>query len=88
MLGTLPRVLVGSGPQAVALDSATHTAYVANQNDNTLSVINTRICNARKTTGCGHTLATVAAGTGRWPWPWTRPPTLSTWRTCSATRSR
>ena len=55
---------MGSGPQAVALDSATHTAYVANQNDSTLSVINTRICNARNTTGCGHTLATVAAGNG------------------------
>ena len=63
-LGTLPRVLVGSGPQAVALDSATHTAYVANQGDSTLSVINTRICNARRTSGCVHTLATVAAGNG------------------------
>jgi len=63
-LGTLPRVLVGNNPQAVALDSATHTAYVANQGDNTLSVINTRICNARRTSGCEHPPASVAAGNG------------------------
>ena len=63
-IGTLPRVLVGGGPFAVALDSVTHTAYVANQSDNDLSVINTRSCNARDTAGCGHVPVTVAAGNG------------------------
>lgn len=64
MIGPLPRVLVGSNPQAVALDSVTHTAYVANQNDNDLSMINTRRCNARHTTDCGQVPVAVAAGDG------------------------
>jgi YVTN family beta-propeller protein len=63
-IGPLPRVLVGSGPQAVVLDSVTHTAYVANENDNDLSVINTRSCNARDTAGCAQVPVTVAAGKG------------------------
>ena len=63
-LGLLPRVLVGSGPQQVALDTATHTAYVADQNDDALSVINTSSCNALNIRGCGQVPATVAAGNG------------------------
>ena len=63
-IGPLPRMLVGGGPFAVALDSVTHTAYVANQSANDLSVINTRSCNARDTAGCGQVPVTVAAGNG------------------------
>jgi YVTN family beta-propeller protein len=39
----------------VAVDQATHTAYVGNTTDNTVSVINTATCNATVTTGCGQT---------------------------------
>jgi len=45
-------VVVGNGPFAVAVDQATHTAYVVNQYDGTVSVINTATCNALVTTTC------------------------------------
>jgi YVTN family beta-propeller protein len=63
-LGTLPRVSVGNTPQDAVFDPATHTVYVANQNAGTLSVVDARHCNARDTTGCDQTPATVAAGNG------------------------
>jgi YVTN family beta-propeller protein len=63
-IGTLPTVLVGSGPLVAVLDPATHTVYVANQGDNTLSVIDARTCHARDTVGCGRKPLTVAAGKG------------------------
>jgi DNA-binding beta-propeller fold protein YncE len=47
-----PAVGVGSGPFAVAVDQATHTAYVVNQYDGQVSVINTATCNALITTSC------------------------------------
>src|SRR5579859_7552487 len=43
---------VGSTPTAVALDVATHTAYVVNQGDNTVSVIDVRHCHAGDISGC------------------------------------
>jgi YVTN family beta-propeller protein len=46
---------VGNAPFAVAVDQTTHTAYVGNTNDNTVSVINTATCNATVTTSCGVT---------------------------------
>lgn len=63
-IGTLPRVLVGKTPQDAVFDAATATVYVANQNDNTVSVVDARSCDARDTSGCGHAPATVAAGNG------------------------
>jgi YVTN family beta-propeller protein len=57
-------VLVGSAPQMAAFDPATHTVYVANAGDNTLSVVNAGTCNAHHTAGCGQTPTTVAAGSG------------------------
>ncbi len=53
---------VGSGPSTVAVDQATDTVYVTNVNDNTVSVINGATCNARVTSGCGQTPATVPVG--------------------------
>jgi DNA-binding beta-propeller fold protein YncE len=47
-----PAVSVGNGPFAVAVDQTTHTAYVVNQFDGTVSVINTATCNALVTTSC------------------------------------
>ena len=46
----------------MAIDEATHTVYVANVADNTVSVINGATCNARVTWGCGQVPPTVAVG--------------------------
>ena len=47
-------VAVGSGalPQGVALDAATDTLYVANAGTDTISVLNTKTCNAGDLSGC------------------------------------
>jgi YVTN family beta-propeller protein len=57
-----PTVTVGSGPDGLAVDQATDTVYVANVNDNTVSVINGATCNASVTTGCSQTPATITVG--------------------------
>jgi YVTN family beta-propeller protein len=53
---------VGAFPYWAALDSATDTLYVANDGDNTVSVVDTATCNAIFTFGCGRTPPTVAVG--------------------------
>jgi DNA-binding beta-propeller fold protein YncE len=63
-IGILPRVHVGGGAQGAAFDRATDTVYVANQNDNTVSVVDARHCNSLDTSGCAQTPATVATGGG------------------------
>jgi DNA-binding beta-propeller fold protein YncE len=45
-------VLVGTFPTAIDVDVATDTIYVANSNDNTVSVINGSTCNAENTSVC------------------------------------
>lgn len=57
-----PSITVGGNPDWIALDPAIHTAYAANSNDNTISVINTAICNATDHSGCGQKTTTVAVG--------------------------
>jgi YVTN family beta-propeller protein len=57
-----PTITVGSGPDGLAVDQATDTVYVANVNDNTVSVIDGATCNATVTTGCSQTPATIAVG--------------------------
>jgi YVTN family beta-propeller protein len=52
----------GTGAFAVAVNQATETIYVANRNDNTVSVIDGRACNGSNTAGCGQDWATVAVG--------------------------
>ena len=47
-----PSVTTGAGAAFVAVDSRLHTLFTVNQNDDTLSEINTRTCDARVTTGC------------------------------------
>lgn len=51
---------VGNSPIAVALNPATHTLYVGNQEDSTVSVLDDHTCNARSTVGCRHTPPTLA----------------------------
>jgi len=46
---------VGNGPFGIAIDQTTHTAYVGNTIDGTVSVINTDTCNALATAGCATT---------------------------------
>ncbi len=43
---------VGSNPSAVALDVATHTAYIVNQGDNTVSVVDVSHCHSGDTSAC------------------------------------
>ena len=54
----------GRGPQGAAFDRATDTVYVANQNDNTVSVVDARHCNSLDTSGCAQTPATAPTGGG------------------------
>jgi YVTN family beta-propeller protein len=63
-IGTLPRVLVGNTPQDSVFDPATGTVYVANQGDNTLSVVNARTCNSRHVAGCGQLPVSAPVGSG------------------------
>jgi YVTN family beta-propeller protein len=55
-----PTVGVGQLPMAVGLDEQLDSAYVANQNSSTVSVIDTRTCNARIVSGCGKAPASIA----------------------------
>lgn len=55
-------VNVGNEPLGITLDETTHTVYVADVQDNRLSVIDTRACQAADTSGCAATMPTVAAG--------------------------
>src|SRR5262249_20415588 len=57
-----PEITVGNSPQANALNPLTHTLYVNNRNDNTLSVIDTATCNATVSSGCGTVRPTTAVG--------------------------
>jgi YVTN family beta-propeller protein len=59
-----PAVTVGAAPFGAAIDGETHTLYVANLGDNTVSVIDAATCNAVVTSGCGQAPATVAVGNG------------------------
>ena len=45
-------VRVGRGPDGVAIDSATHTVYVANVTSDTVSVFDAATCNAAVSSGC------------------------------------
>ena len=54
---------VGAGPVGVDLDPGTHTLYVANTGEDTLSVVDARHCNARNADRCTP-IATVTVGAG------------------------
>jgi DNA-binding beta-propeller fold protein YncE len=61
--GQVPRTIkVGSGAFSVAVDQASDTIYVPDNNDGTVSVINGSQCNAGVGTGCGSTPPAVTTG--------------------------
>jgi DNA-binding beta-propeller fold protein YncE len=64
--GPWPTLTVGSDPNAnpsgVAIDQRTDTLYVADANDNSVSVFNGATCNAETSAGCGQTPAMVPVG--------------------------
>ncbi|HEY0871770.1 MAG TPA: hypothetical protein VGD55_15325, partial [Acidothermaceae bacterium] len=53
---------IGAEPVGAALDSATNTIYVANQDGADLSVINPAACNSRVSTGCATRWTTATTG--------------------------
>ena len=59
-----PTSTVGSAPSGVAVDNASHTVYVANQGDNTVSVLDASQCRASDAAGCASPSATVHVGGG------------------------
>jgi DNA-binding beta-propeller fold protein YncE len=61
-----PTARVGRGPDGLALDLATHTVYVADVTDNTISVVDAATCNATVRSGCG-TAPFRSIRTGRSP---------------------
>lgn len=60
--GTAATALVGPDPVGVAVDTATHTVYVANGNG--VAVINAATCNGSDTFGCNQAPVTAPAGQG------------------------
>jgi YVTN family beta-propeller protein len=58
-----PTVAVGAGPQGLGFNSNRRTLYVANRNDNSVSVISSVHCNGSDTSGCA-SVATVPVGAG------------------------
>jgi DNA-binding beta-propeller fold protein YncE len=61
---TPQQVDVGNAPDGVAIDQTTDTVYVANSQDNTISIINGATCNAKVTSGCSQTPPTIGVGDG------------------------
>ena len=61
-LRALRVVAVGEAPSSIAIDHATHTAYIANLQDDDVSIVNTQTCNATHRGGCGQIAPTVAVG--------------------------
>ena len=58
-----PQVAVGGFPTGITVNGATHTVYVGNGNEGTLSLIDGRTCNARDAAGCARRRTAVTAGT-------------------------
>ena len=59
---SLPSAPVGNLPQFAAENYSTHTLYVVNSNDNTLSVLNLATCNSGNLSGCARPSPTIGVG--------------------------
>jgi DNA-binding beta-propeller fold protein YncE len=57
-----PTVTVGTNPAGLAVDQATDTIYVTNQNSGTVSVIDGATCNSQVTSGCKQNPPRVPVG--------------------------
>jgi YVTN family beta-propeller protein len=57
-------ITVGAAPWTLTVDQKLHTLYVANNDDDDVSVINTATCNATTTSSCGKLPPTVQVGKG------------------------
>ena len=55
-----PTAPVGTQPAHVAVNPATHTVYVSNEEDSTVSVIDDATCNATNSSGCSTPLPAMA----------------------------
>jgi DNA-binding beta-propeller fold protein YncE len=64
---TSPTVQVGAGAEYVAVDDSLHTVFDLNQDDDSLSAINTRTCQGTVTAGCSKTPLSVEAGSNHDP---------------------
>jgi DNA-binding beta-propeller fold protein YncE len=62
-----PTVPLGASPGFAAVDDSVHTVFTLNPDDDTLSVINTRMCRGTDTSGCAATPPTAQAGSNHGP---------------------
>jgi DNA-binding beta-propeller fold protein YncE len=62
-----PTAQVGAGAEDVAVDDSLHTVFDLNQDDDTLSAIDTRTCKGTETSGCSKTPPSVEAGVNHNP---------------------
>jgi DNA-binding beta-propeller fold protein YncE len=60
-------VPTGPGAAGVAVDDSLHTVFAVNQNDTTLSAINTKTCNGAATAGCPKLAPRSQAGSNQGP---------------------
>ena len=58
-----PSIPVGLAPQSAAEDYTTHTLYIANSGDNTVSVVNLATCSSGRLSGCAQASPTIGVGT-------------------------
>ncbi len=57
-----PTATVGSGPGPGDFNPRTHTVYVANEDDDTVSALNSRTCNAWRQSGCEPVARSLTTG--------------------------
>jgi YVTN family beta-propeller protein len=60
--GPFPTTATGNGGYTGGADPATHTVYVANADDNTVSVLDGARCNATNQSGCGDPAPAIPVG--------------------------
>jgi YVTN family beta-propeller protein len=58
-----PVTTVGPAPGGVTANPNTKTVYAASQDNNTVSVIDTTVCNSKHVAGCNQSWPTIAVGT-------------------------
>jgi DNA-binding beta-propeller fold protein YncE len=62
-----PTVPIGASPAFATVDDSLHTVFTINQQDNTLSAINTLTCRGTNTSGCAMTPPTAQGGPNHGP---------------------